>query len=90
MSDFSIGYNMYTIPSDTPKELLKKIMKEDIIGIKLSSKEIKDMEFCNLDENSLIGYYYDKSGNIYFEVGLQFKLKIKYFKELYVMNKKQN
>ena len=78
MSDF--GYSMYTIPSNIPEKHLKKITKEDIQNIELLSNEIKDMEYCNLSIQGLEGYFYDKNGNIYYEPGLQFKLKIKYFK----------
>jgi hypothetical protein len=89
-SDVSIGYSMYTIPSNIPEKMLKKILKEDIFEEKILSKERKDMEYCNLGSPDLEGYYYDKDGNIYFEPGLQFHLKIKYFKELFRNKSKIN
>jgi len=87
ISDASCGYSMYTIPSNVTENMLKKIMKEDIFEEEILPKERKDMEYCNLGPFDLEGYYYDKDGNIYLEPGLQFHLKIKYFKKLY---KKKN
>ena len=86
MSDF--GNSMYTITSNVPQNELWEIKKEDIADIKLLPKEIENMNFCNLDLNGLIGYYYDKNGNIYLETGIQFKLKIKDFGKIYKKNKK--
>jgi hypothetical protein len=74
---------MYTVPSDISREQLKTILPGDIEKLKLSPKEIRDMEFCNLGVEQLVGYYYDKNGNIYFEPGLQFTLKISCFKKLF-------
>lgn len=41
---------------------------------------------CNMGLNDLIGKYFDKNGNIYYEKGRQinqFTLKIDYFKKIY-------
>jgi hypothetical protein len=83
ISDVSIGYSMYTIPSKVPENMLKKIVKEDISELEILPNEHKDLEYCNLSKFDLEGYYYDKDGKIYFGSGLQFYLKIKYFKKLY-------
>jgi hypothetical protein len=83
ISDASFGYSMYTIPSEVPENMLKKIVKEDLFELEILPKEIKDLEYCNLSKFDLEGYYYDKDGKIYFGPGLQFCLKIKYFNKLY-------
>jgi hypothetical protein len=76
---------MYTISSNVPENELKIITEELVSNIELLPKETKDLEFCNLSTSELVGYLFDKNGNIYFEQGLQFKLKIKYFKRIYKM-----
>ena len=86
ISDTSVGYSMYTIPSNVSENMLKKIMEEDILEIEILQKERKNMEFCNLVLSDLKGYYYDKEGNIYLKPGLQFHLRLKHFKKLF--NKK--
>jgi hypothetical protein len=84
ISDVSTGYSMYTIPSDTPESELKKITESNIKEMKLSSKEIQEMGYCNLVTADLNGCYYDKCGNIYIKPGLQFTLRIKYFNKIYI------
>jgi len=86
ISEPSVGYSMYTIPSNVSENMLKKIMEEDIPEVEILQEEREGMEFCNLDLVGLKGYYYDKDGNIYFEPGLQFHLRIKHFQKLF--NKK--
>lgn len=76
------GNNMYSIKSDIKKDKLKIITEEKLLNISLTNKEEKDMIFCNLGINDLLGKLYDNNGNIYYLVGdeiYKFKLKIKYF-----------
>lgn len=83
----SIGYNMYTVPNSVNVWELKSIKKEHLKNLTLSKKEKEDMEIlCNMDINDLIGKFFDKNGNIYYETKNQmnqFTLRINYFKKLY-------
>jgi hypothetical protein len=63
---YDSGYSMYTLPSDILKEQLKTILPGDIEKLRLSPREMRDMEFCNLGVEQLVGYCYDKNGNIFF------------------------
>lgn len=76
---------MYTIPSNVPESELRIITEKFVSNIELLPNEIKALEFCNLNASELAGYLFDKNGNIYFEQGLQFTLRIKYFKMMYEM-----
>jgi hypothetical protein len=83
----SVGYNMYTIPNKIHISELKAITKKHIENLILRKKEKEDMEIlCNMNTNDLVGKFFDKNGNIYYETERQinqFTLKIDDFKKIY-------
>ena len=80
-----LGYSISTCPiTEEINSNLKKIEKID--NLVLTQNETKDLFFCNIGMEDLIGKYYDKNGFIYYELNNQvfrFKLKIKYLKNMY-------
>lgn len=57
------------------------IITKEMLTKKILNKYEKKLAYCNLDEESLIGKFYDAEGNIYFNDGkyYQFDLRIKEF-----------
>jgi len=84
------AYSIGTCPiTEKINSDLKIIRKNDINEKDFSKKELKDMYYCNLGIESLIGKYYDKDGFIYYNLDSEiyrFFLKTKYFAKLYKKN----
>lgn len=61
------------------------IITKEMLTKKILNKYEKKLAYCNLDEESLIGKFYDVEGNIYFKDGkyYQFDLRIKEFSKKY-------
>ena len=88
-----LGYSIATCPiTEKINSDLKIIKRGDITEKKFTKKELKDLYYCNLGIEDLIGKYYDKDGFIYYNGGSginRFDLKIKHFAKLYHGIKKQ-
>jgi hypothetical protein len=85
-----LGYSIATCPiTEEINSDLKLIRKGDITEKEFTKKELKDLYYCNLGIEDLIGKYYDKDGFIYYDGDSEiyrFYLKIKYFAKLYKKN----
>ena len=85
-----LGYSIATCPiTEKINSDLKIIKRGDIAEKEFTKKELKDLYYCNLGIEGLIGKYYDKDGFIYYNSGSEiyrFFLKIKYFAKLYKKN----
>lgn len=76
----SIASSMYTIGERVNNKYLKKI-DLNMISDSIIKKYSKQLEFCNLDKETLVGKYYDREGYVYYEAGhfYCFDLQIKEF-----------
>jgi len=81
------GYGIGTSPiNEQINSDLKIIKRGDIAEKEFTKKEVKDLYYCNLGIEDLIGKYYDKDGFIYYNIDSEiyrFFLKIKYFAKIY-------
>lgn len=76
----SIGSSMYTIGERINNKYLKKI-DLNMISDSIIKKYRRQLDSCNLDKETLVGKYYDRSGWIYYEADYFycFNLQIKEF-----------
>ena len=76
-----IGSSWYINSSEGDVEVFE--IKPEMVTDKILQKYDKELSFCNLDKENLIGKFYDKDGWIYFksEKYYRFELQIKEFKK---------
>jgi len=94
--DDTFQYNEYSLGTQPIFSLIESDLLEvesyDIDKIKLTKKEEKALDYCNLEKENLIGKYYDKHGNIYYCLNnkeiYRFDVQIKYLSMIYA--KEQN
>ncbi|MBQ9281456.1 MAG: hypothetical protein IJ207_04575 [Treponema sp.] len=83
------GYPMYFVPNAKIDEKdLRMITEDDIQKVKLTEELKRDLSFCNLGLESLVGLYCDKNGYIITKIDSQyymFKVRVKELK-----NKRNN
>lgn len=80
--------SMYTVHGAViNKDSLKVITEKEFSAINFKSKPLqKQLDFCNLNDEDLLGKYYDKDGNVIYQAGSDlhmFDLRIKELSKLY-------
>ena len=69
-----IGSSWYTNPSEDDIEVFE--ITPDMVTDKILKKYDKELSFCNLDRENLIGKFYDNDGWIYFKAEKYYRLEV--------------